>query len=130
VSRPLTRAILVASIVLVLAPVVAVTAGIAVGAWVPAGSSAPDDVGKVSTATLAPDEPDEAMTMTWPDLLAAVGEGRVHDVVHQDALLSVSGDDGFFEVRVGAGVADVLGALEAAAGAAGVPAPYYSKVPN
>lgn len=66
---------------------------------------------------------------SWPEFLETVATARVVDVLHQGDILVVTGELGSYEVAIPPDVDDVLGEIEAAAEAAGVAPPFYSKAP-
>jgi hypothetical protein len=74
-----------------------------------------------------PEETPESLT--YAALLELVQAGRVHEVFHSGDLLEAKTVNGLKHAAVPAGT-DVLGDIEAAAGAAGIPPPYYTKAPD
>lgn len=74
-------------------------------------------------------EPNETPELlSYVAFLDQVEAGRVREVYQTGDLLEVNAVDGFKQVTVPAGV-DVLDDIEAAAQAAGIPPPFYGKVP-
>jgi hypothetical protein len=74
-----------------------------------------------------PDETPESLT--YAALLELVQAGRVHEVFHTGDLVEANTVDGLKHVAIPAGT-DVLEDIEAAAQAAGIPPPYYTKAPG
>ncbi len=99
---------------------------------------APDVVGDVAQAAAEGGVPPPPVTIdgggvtaqSWPEFLETVARRGVIDVLHQGDTLVVNGELGSYEVAVPPDVDDVLGEIEAAAEAAGVEPPFYSKAPG
>lgn len=117
-SRRASFAALALSVALVAGSVVALVAGVALGAWQPAGPvarpSSPANPGAGSG------------TVEYGEFLDDVRAGRVNDVGREGDTLQVNAMDGPYTVRLPPGDPDVYEDMEAAATAGGVPIPNFS----
>jgi hypothetical protein len=116
-SRRASFAALAVSVALVAGSVVALVAGVAMGAWQPAGpvarTSAPGNPGAVSGG------------VEYGEFLDDVRAGRVFDVYREGNTLQVNAVDRPYTVQLPPGDPDVYDDMEAAATAGGVPIPGF-----
>jgi hypothetical protein len=117
-SRRASFAALALSVALVAGSVVALVAGVALGAWQPAGpvarTSAPANPGVVSG------------TVEYGEFLDDVRAGRVVDVFRDGDILQVSAVDRPYTVQLPPGDPDVFDDMGEAAAAGGVPIPGFT----
>jgi len=117
-SRRASFAALAVSIALVAGSVVALVAGVATGAWKPAGPvarpSAPANPGVVTG------------TVEYGEFLDDVRAGRVLDVYRDGNILQVNAMDQPYTVQLPPGDPAVYDDMEAAATAGGVPVPGFT----
>jgi hypothetical protein len=117
-SRRASFAALAVSIALVAGSVVALVAGVAMGAWKPAGPvarpSAPANPGVVTG------------TVEYGEFLDDVRAGRVFDVYREGDILQVNAVDRPYTVQLPPGDPDVFDDMGDAAAAGGVPTPGFT----
>ena len=117
-SRRASFAALALSVALVAGSIVALVAGVALGAWQPAGPvarpSAPANPGPVSG------------TVEYGEFLDDVRAGRVFDVYREGDTLQVNAADRPYTVQLPPGDPDVYDDMDAAATAGGVPIPGFT----
>jgi hypothetical protein len=118
VSRRGSFAALALSVALVAGSVVILVAGVALGAWQPAGPVARP------TGTATPGA--GSGTVEYGGFLDDVREGRVFDVYREDDILQVNAADRPYTVQLPPGDPDVYDDMGEAATAGGVPIPGYS----
>jgi hypothetical protein len=116
-SRRASFAALALSVALVAGSVVALVAGVALGAWQPAGPVA---------RTSAPGIPGGGpATVEYGEFLDDVRAGRVSDVSREGDIIQVNAVDRSYIVQLPPGDPDVYDDMEAAATAGGVPIPGF-----
>jgi hypothetical protein len=118
-SRRASFAALALSVALVAGSVVALVAGVAMGAWKPAGPvarpSTPANPGGVVSGAVE-----------YGEFLDDVRAGRVADVYRDGDILQVNAEAGPYAVQLPPGDPDVYEDMEAAASAGGVPVPGFT----
>lgn len=118
-SRGQSIAILAICVALVLGPAVALAGGTVLGSWKPAGPQAAPPA-----TTPEPELPGSEAT-GYGEFLDDVRAGHVLDVFQSGLDLSVSTQDGGYQVRVPDPSVDVIADIESAALESGIPPPAY-----
>jgi hypothetical protein len=117
-SRRASFAALALSVALIAGSVVALVAGVALGAWQPAGP--------VSRPSAPANPGGGPATVEYGEFLDDVRAGRVSDVYREGNILQVNSVDRPYTVQLPPGDPDVYGDMEAAATAGGVPIPGFT----